>query len=522
MDFARRLRALQQATGLSVRRLEVESARTPRRRQQEALRLKRGTIAGMTSLERPVRPEIANFEVFIDTCLRVARENDIALPPELADRHAWDEAYRELREQVERNPRPPLPRSRTGPPPPAQPIPAEPVDPADPADPAEPVLPAEPVAPARPAMARVAGASLPGRRSLLAASALAAAAAGVGIPLWARRSGSPPAGSPATGPARPAGDDTYSPMGRLLSPPIRRNDPVWAVAIGGLRGEPLAVVGRGDGTVQLWNPVTGHARGGPIAGHDKPVYSIALQAPMAVSGSADGLLRVWNLAADRPTGIRLGDEITAGINGVALGVVDGRTVAVSAGDDHTVRIWDPAAPRRGGRILGRELDAQVKSVATGTLGGRPIAVSGGADGTVRLWDLAARRAVRLLGAHETTVGTVAVGGLPGRTVAVSGSEDGVVRLWDLSADGVAGTMLGDRIFNAVKTVAIGAVQGRTVAIAGADDGSIRIWDLATGRPYGAGLTGHATAAESLAIGRAAGRAIVVAGHWDGTIWTWSL
>src|SRR5262249_36330293 len=147
------------------------------------------------------------------------------------------------------------------------------------------------------------------------------------------------------------------------SPPIAQDDPVWAVAIGVLDGEPVAVVGRGDGTVQLWNPVTGVARSGPLGGHDKPVYSIGLQAPLAVSASVDGTLRAWDLAADPPTSVRMGNQLPGGINSVALGSMRGRTVAVSAADDRTLRLWYPGEPRLAGAVVGAPLDAEVKSVA---------------------------------------------------------------------------------------------------------------------------------------------------------------
>ena len=95
--FAERLRMLRDAAGLSVRDLALASARTPRRRHGEPpLRLKRSTIDGMTSRSRPVRPEQAHVEVFIDTCLRVAAEAGRVLPDDLRDRAAWDDAYRDL------------------------------------------------------------------------------------------------------------------------------------------------------------------------------------------------------------------------------------------------------------------------------------------------------------------------------------------------------------------------------------------------------------------------------------------
>ncbi|MEV4382979.1 AAA family ATPase [Streptosporangium sp. NPDC049644] len=95
--FAERLRALKDAADVSVRDLEIASARTPRRRGGQApLRLKRSTIAGMISRTRPVRPEQEHFEAFVDTCLRIAEESGRSLPADLGDRQAWDAAYRDL------------------------------------------------------------------------------------------------------------------------------------------------------------------------------------------------------------------------------------------------------------------------------------------------------------------------------------------------------------------------------------------------------------------------------------------
>jgi WD40 repeat protein len=340
------------------------------------------------------------------------------------------------------------------------------------------------------------------------------------IPVWLR--GQDSSGSK-TGPT--PGDGAYSPLGRLLSVSLAKDDPVWSVAVGALNGEPLAIVGRADGTLQLWNPVTGRARSDPLAGHLKPVYSIALDGLVAVSASVDGTLRLWDLTTDPPTSIRLGDQLGGGINSVALGTVDGQKVAVSAGDDRTVRSWRLATPTVTGVILGEKLDSEVKSVAVGTVDGATVAVSGSADGTIRLWDVTGRSPARLLGAHQSTVGTVAIGTVRGKVLAVSGSEDGFVRSWDLTAAEPTGKVLGDRIYSAVKTVAIGTVKGTTVAVAGSDDTAIRLWDLATGRTYGAGLTGPEKGAESIVIGNVGdvgGRAVVVSGHWDGTIWTWNL
>ncbi|ROO86849.1 WD40 repeat protein [Actinocorallia herbida] len=96
-----RLRELREEAGLSVRGLVIASARTPARRPGEtAVALKRSTIADMTGLTRPVLPEPANFEVFVDTCLRVAAAKGRTLRPEFADRQVWDRLYREVGERL--------------------------------------------------------------------------------------------------------------------------------------------------------------------------------------------------------------------------------------------------------------------------------------------------------------------------------------------------------------------------------------------------------------------------------------
>ena|GEM_PF-2560263 len=101
--FADRLQALKQAVGLSARQLAQASALTPPRRPGAGpVHLRRGTIAGMISRTRPTLPKLVNVEVFVDTCLRVAQEAGVALPGDLGNRQAWDEAYRRLHEEVVR------------------------------------------------------------------------------------------------------------------------------------------------------------------------------------------------------------------------------------------------------------------------------------------------------------------------------------------------------------------------------------------------------------------------------------
>ncbi|MEO3873357.1 ABC transporter substrate-binding protein [Nonomuraea sp. B12E4] len=202
--FALRLRALKDAAQLSVRELEVASSRTPRRRAGQApLRLRRSTIDGMISKTRPVCPRQEHFEVFVDTCLRVAEQSGRSLPDEFGDRQTWDAAYREMLvgmagarstnrlaaeaavrlREVGSPPsggQPGSPRGRAGVPPPSS-------GPADSAPPSS-ASPAGPADLGPPSSASSAGpAAAPGRRrqGVLVKGAGAIALTGVAVAAWA-------------------------------------------------------------------------------------------------------------------------------------------------------------------------------------------------------------------------------------------------------------------------------------------------------------------------------------------------
>ncbi|MFB7083086.1 hypothetical protein ACFCYO_37495, partial [Streptomyces sp. NPDC056308] len=153
---------------------------------------------------------------------------------------------------------------------------------------------------------------------------------------------------------------------------------VCAVTTGVVDGCPVAVTGRLDGTVWVWDLATGRQIGEPLTGHTGPVLAVATAVvngrPIAVTGSVDGTVRVWDLTTGRPIGEPL-EGHTGPVEAVATGVVDGRPVAVTGGGDETVRVWDLTT----GRPIGEPLEGHtgpVEAVATGVVDGRPVAVTG--------------------------------------------------------------------------------------------------------------------------------------------------
>ena len=73
-----------------------------------------------------------------------------------------------------------------------------------------------------------------------------------------------------------------------------------------LNGKLLAD-GGGDGTVRLWDPVTGQPVGRPLHATGAPgdEYQVAFSpdGKLLASADADGTVRLWNLATGQPVGL---------------------------------------------------------------------------------------------------------------------------------------------------------------------------------------------------------------------------
>ena len=148
-----------------------------------------------------------------------------------------------------------------------------------------------------------------------------------------------------------------------------------------------------------------------------------------VSGGYDGTVRVWDAvtgqpalpAADRPHqhSDRGGGGPGRGPRGDRLRQL--RRYGAGLGRGHR----QPAIPPRTGHT------STVTAVAVGRAGDRDVIVSGDEDGTVRVWDaVTGQPVVPPLTGHTDPVAAVAVGRAGDRDVIVSGDLDGTVRVWD--------------------------------------------------------------------------------------------
>jgi WD40 repeat protein len=345
----------------------------------------------------------------------------------------------------------------------------------------------------------------------------------------------------------------------------RHSGPVTAIASGRLAG--MVVSGGSDGTVRLWNLVSGGPIGQPFTGHTSRVTSIALgqihDQDVVASGSDDCTIRLW----DVQSGALIGQPLTGHTNSVtsvALGLVDGRAVVVSGSADHTIRLWDAesGAPigqpvmasagehiavmfddiegspfevsstsdatirlsdARSGAPIGEPLRGHTKEIrafALGKVRDGVVLVSGSDDATVRLWDPFGGVLIgRPLVGHSAGVTSVAMGRVDRLDVVVSGSSDATIRLWDMeSATPIDEPLIGH--IGSVKTVAIGRMRNRTVILSGGSDGTIRLWETDSRVQIGQSVVGHARPVHAIALGEVDSHAIVVSANRDCTIQLW--
>jgi WD40 repeat protein len=255
-------------------------------------------------------------------------------------------------------------------------------------------------------------------------------------------------------------------------------------------GKLLASAG-GDGTVRLWNPATGrpvgatmHASGRTTARYGVRAVAFSHNGKLLASAGADGTVRLWNPATGRAIGAPLHASARFGVFGVAFSP-NGRLLA-SAGGDGTVRLWNPAT----GRPVGKTIQTSIGPIGGhGAVAfspdGKLLAISSG-DGTLRLWNPATSRPVDAPYQTGSVYGVYGLTFSPDGKLLASADADGTVRLWNPATGRPVGApLLAGNFYNSVLGVAF-SPNGKLLASA-AGDGTVRLWNPGTGRPTGAPL-----------------------------------
>jgi WD40 repeat protein/beta-lactamase regulating signal transducer with metallopeptidase domain len=241
--------------------------------------------------------------------------------------------------------------------------------------------------------------------------------------------------------------------------PVRRAvqspDGRWVLSCGGWP--------EGDGTVRLWEVVSGHELR-RLKGHKGQVLAVAFtpDSKQAVSGGDDGSVILWDLPSGEQRRVLRGH--TASVANVAVSA-DGRWL-LTASHDKTVGLWDLQTGERKLQLVGHTDWA--RCVAFLPDGKR--AVSGGRDKVWREWDLETGRELRHTGHHDEWVESIAVSA-DGRRMLTGGGD--VMRLWDLATGKEVQAFTG----HAYAVTSVAFIRDCRGAVSGSYDGTVRLWDL---------------------------------------------
>jgi WD40 repeat protein len=297
------------------------------------------------------------------------------------------------------------------------------------------------------------------------------------------------------------------------------SDAVYDVCAVPVDGRTLLASAGEDGTVRLWDPLTGQTEQ-VLDCHADCIHGVhavrARDRVLIATASHDTTIGLWEPRSGRRVHhLRGHDDWVRNL--CAVPMPDGGELLASASDDRTVRLWDPDAGSLVHKLTGHS--GWVTAVCHIPEGPHGMLASTGFDGTIRLWDPltgAPRMAFR---AHLGWATTLTAVRTAERTLLASAGYDGAVRAWD-PADGTL-VWQHDSQAGPLTDLCTIAAEGEQLLAATAEDGAVRLWCATTGEPWRE-LRGHASWTRAncqLPVGDR--RMLATAGD-DGTVRLWDL
>jgi WD40 repeat protein/predicted Ser/Thr protein kinase len=207
---------------------------------------------------------------------------------------------------------------------------------------------------------------------------------------------------------------TFAPITSIHLPVSRARQVKWL----GERSE--VAVGCSDGGVRVYDAATGELRREMLQGKGSEVYGMALHpgGEVAATGHIDGSLHLWNVI----TGEHLGRlaKLPRRVAGVSFSP-DGSLLVTGGGVNGPV-LWDWKAREPKGVL---ECGAWVWPVEFSRDGSFIVASTG--DGSLEFWDAATFVHTASVKGHDRLAATIAFS--PDNSVFATGSDDGTVKVW---------------------------------------------------------------------------------------------
>jgi len=242
----------------------------------------------------------------------------------------------------------------------------------------------------------------------------------------------------------------------------------------------LAVSGRADGSLWLWNLESGQCLR-KLGEHTRPPVRhpvsicISPDCRFSVSGSWDKTVGVWEMATGRCMHMLEGhaDRVVS----VSLSP-DGRFVASGAANpDKTMRIWD-LEKGQCVRTM-EEPDSFVRAIAFTPDGRQVVSAAGKENGVIRIWEFKTGRCLRTLEGPKVCEGALSI--TPDGDHAVIGSSSECqIYVLNLESGKIIRKMRVPSVRPITKTD-ISSYNDFIISISDDESGAIRVWDLNTGQ-----------------------------------------
>ena len=221
-------------------------------------------------------------------------------------------------------------------------------------------------------------------------------------------------------------------------------------------------------TIKIWDAESGKLLR-TLPAHNGAVTSLEFSPDgrQIISGGWDGTIKIWDaVTGDEPKKILSGSELP--VRSVAFSP-DGSRI-VSAGNDMKLKVWDAVTYEPIMTLIGHE--DKVNSAAFSPDGKRII--SGSVDHTIKVWDaITGGEPIMTLKGHKLNVFSVAFS--PNGKRIISGGGDHTIKVWDAINGGEP--IITIMVNKWVRSIAF-SPDGKRI-VSGCSDGEIKIWDTAS-------------------------------------------